>query len=53
VKRPESGFLKFSVERRATGDYKHIALGDATKLITQEWKDLSESDKKVCHLLSV
>jgi hypothetical protein len=53
VKRPESGYLKFSIERRASGDFKNIALGDATKLITQEWKDLSDGDKKVSRLMSL
>jgi hypothetical protein len=52
VKRPESGYLKFSIERRASGDFKNIALGDATKLITQEWKDMSDGDKKVSRLVS-
>jgi hypothetical protein len=52
VKRPDSGYLKFSADRRASGDFKHITLPESTKLITQEWKELDAGDKKVCLLIS-
>jgi hypothetical protein len=41
-------YLQFSLERRASGDFKAIALGDSSKLIGQEWKALSEAEKQVC-----
>ena len=47
VKRPASSFIQFGVSRHASGDFKNIALGDRSKLISQEWKALDESEKKV------
>ncbi|KIV98910.1 uncharacterized protein PV09_09354 [Verruconis gallopava] len=46
VKRPQSAFFKFNLARRESGDFQGIALGDAAKLITKEWKELSSSEKK-------
>lgn len=40
-------FLRFSLERRATGDFKNIAIPDASKLIGKEWHALTESEKQV------
>ncbi|KAK5168243.1 uncharacterized protein LTR77_006812 [Saxophila tyrrhenica] len=47
VKRPASSFAQFNVNRQASGDFKNIAFTERMKLIAQEWKALSESEKKV------
>jgi hypothetical protein len=47
VKKAVTPYLQFSVERRASGDFKDIKLGDSSKLIGEEWKALSESEKQV------
>ncbi|GAB7338902.1 hypothetical protein MBLNU457_5584t1 [Dothideomycetes sp. NU457] len=39
-------FLLFSNDRRASGDFKNIALADVSKLLGQEWKALGESEKQ-------
>jgi hypothetical protein len=52
VKRPNSAYFKFSIERRESGDFKGIDLGGSAKLITKEWNDLSAGEKKVCCFLS-
>ncbi|KAF2798644.1 hypothetical protein K505DRAFT_346420 [Melanomma pulvis-pyrius CBS 109.77] len=46
VKAPRLPFLRFSIERRATGDFKNIAIPDASKLIGKEWHALTESEKQ-------
>jgi hypothetical protein len=48
VKRTLSPYMQFSMDRRASGDFKAIGLGDSSKLIGQEWKALSEAEKQVC-----
>lgn len=47
IKRPTSAFFKFSIDRRNSGDFKGISLGESAKLITKEWKETSASEKKV------
>jgi len=47
VKRPLTGFLRFSLERVASGDFTSIALGEKAKLIGEEWKALSAAEKEV------
>jgi len=46
IKRPNSAYLKFSIERRESGDFKGISLGESAKLITEEWNKMSAGDKK-------
>lgn len=41
-------FAQFVRQRHASGDLKRIAFADATKLISQEWKELPESEKQAC-----
>ena len=48
IKRPNSAYFRFSIERRESGDFKGIALGEAARLVTKEWNDLSAGEKKVC-----
>lgn len=47
VKRGISAYLQFNVNRNASGDFKHIPMVERSKLISQEWKALSEDEKKV------
>ena len=47
VKKPMTPYLQFSVNRRASGDFKSIKLADAQKLIAQEWHALTEGEKEV------
>lgn len=47
VKRPVNPFAQFIANRFASGDFKHMVASQATKLIAQEWKALSEEEKKV------
>ncbi|PVI07083.1 hypothetical protein DM02DRAFT_649027 [Periconia macrospinosa] len=46
LKRPLNAFLRFSVDRRATNDFKKIPVGVSGKLVAEEWKALSASEKK-------
>lgn len=52
MKRPVSAYIQFSINRQNSGDFKNIAIAQRAKLIGQEWKALSESDKKVGLILS-
>ncbi|KAK4547444.1 hypothetical protein LTR36_001100 [Oleoguttula mirabilis] len=45
AKRPLTPYLQFNVNRQASGDFKNIALPERSKLLAQEWKALSESEK--------
>ncbi|QDS74335.1 hypothetical protein FKW77_004505 [Venturia effusa] len=45
-KRPMSAYLAFSMDRRASGDFKNITLLESAKLITDEWKALSPAETK-------
>jgi hypothetical protein len=47
LKQPLSGYLRFSMERRNSGDMKSISLTEVSKLAAQEWKALSAGEKKV------
>jgi hypothetical protein len=47
-KRPAGAMLLFMRERHQSGELRHIELGEATKLLAQEWKALSAEEKKVC-----
>lgn len=46
-KRPSTPYLVFSINRQASGDFANIKIGERAKLIAQEWKALSESEKSV------
>jgi hypothetical protein len=48
VTRPATPFILFAVNRHASGDFKHIAVTERLRLISREWKELSESEKEVC-----
>ncbi|KAF1911909.1 hypothetical protein BDU57DRAFT_524011 [Ampelomyces quisqualis] len=45
-KRPANAYAIFVSERFATGDFKGIEIGPAGKIIGEEWKALSASEKK-------
>ncbi|KAK4506682.1 hypothetical protein PRZ48_000415 [Zasmidium cellare] len=45
VKRPVPPYTQFTMNRNASGDFKGIALAERSKLISQEWKALSEQEK--------
>ncbi|KAI4106570.1 MAG: hypothetical protein LQ339_003030 [Xanthoria mediterranea] len=46
VKRPRNAFSKFSVQRHLSRDFAGMKLGEAAKLISAEWRAMSENDKK-------
>ncbi|USP74223.1 hypothetical protein yc1106_01497 [Curvularia clavata] len=46
VKSAPTPYIVFSKARHASGDMKGIAVTEAAKLIANEWKALSESEKK-------
>ena len=48
VKKPMTGYLRFSVERMTSGDFKGIAVKERTQLISSEWKALSAGEQQVC-----
>ncbi|EME88870.1 uncharacterized protein MYCFIDRAFT_213435 [Pseudocercospora fijiensis CIRAD86] len=45
-KRPTGSFAQFNTNRRHSGDFQGISLSDSTKLLAQEWKALSPSEKE-------
>jgi hypothetical protein len=47
VKRPVTSYLQFSINRQASGDFRNIPVSERSKLISKEWKALSEGEKKV------
>jgi hypothetical protein len=47
VKGPMAAFIFFSKERYASGDLKHMKVGEAGQRIAQEWSGLTESEKQV------
>ena len=49
---PRSAFFRFAHDRRESGDFKNIPLTEGAKLIGQEWKALSASEKKVSGIQS-
>lgn len=51
VKRPATAYGLFLSERFSSGDMKGLKVGESGKLISNEWKALSPSEKKV-HLPS-
>lgn len=48
IKRPNSPYLKFNIDRQNSGDFKGMPVAKASQLITQEWNALSAGEKKVC-----
>ncbi len=40
--------MLFSINRQASGDFRHIAVAERGKLIGKEWAALTEGEKKVC-----
>ncbi|KAF7195554.1 hypothetical protein HII31_03148 [Pseudocercospora fuligena] len=45
-KKPANSFALFNTNRQSSGDFQGIKLGEAAKLIAQEWKALSSSEKE-------
>ena len=39
--------MQFSRERYASGDLKHMSIKDAGRLIGNEWKSLTDAERKV------
>ncbi|ELR02908.1 hypothetical protein VC83_02664 [Pseudogymnoascus destructans] len=52
-KRPLPAYIHFVKERYASGDFKGISPVEAAKVLTQEYKALSESEKKLYEDLAV
>ncbi|KFY26641.1 hypothetical protein V493_03972 [Pseudogymnoascus sp. VKM F-4281 (FW-2241)] len=52
-KRPSSSYILFVKERYTSGDFKGIPSTEAAKLLAQEYKALSESEKKLYDTLAV
>lgn len=50
-KSPLTPYIQFFQERQASGDLTGIAQSESTKLIAQEWKDLSDASKQVCRMV--
>lgn len=48
VKRPAGAYVLFSGERYESGDLKAISLSDSGKLVREEWKAMSQAERKVC-----
>ncbi|KAF2653909.1 hypothetical protein K491DRAFT_717649 [Lophiostoma macrostomum CBS 122681] len=46
VKQPANAYARFLKERWASGDFKSMTVGTASKLLTDEWKALSAGEKK-------
>ncbi|KAJ9627924.1 hypothetical protein H2203_003143 [Taxawa tesnikishii (nom. ined.)] len=46
VKRPIPAYTFFLLDRYASGDLRHIASVDAAKLVSQEWRALTASEKQ-------
>ncbi|KAF2211594.1 hypothetical protein CERZMDRAFT_98475 [Cercospora zeae-maydis SCOH1-5] len=44
-KRPISPFLIFNIDRQNSGDFANIKIPERAKLISEEWKALSQSEK--------
>ena len=47
IKKPIPAGFYFNVERRATGDYKGMEFAEVARLITKEFKELPQGEKKV------
>jgi hypothetical protein len=47
IKLPLNQYARFATERFTTGDFKGISQAEASKLISNEWKALSTSEKQV------
>jgi len=50
VKLARSAWTFFCSERRSSGDFKDISVTDASKLLAEEWKALTDSEKQVCSM---
>ncbi|GAB7348572.1 hypothetical protein MBLNU459_g6961t2 [Dothideomycetes sp. NU459] len=46
VKNPVSSYILFYMDRLATKDFTHVRARDAAKLVTEEWKALTDSEKQ-------
>ena len=44
---PRTAYVNFSAQRHRSGDFAGMSITEASKLISAEWRALSESDKKV------
>ena len=47
TKRPPSAYLMFYMERYASGDFSGINGREATRLVGNEWRALSDAEKQV------
>ncbi|RDW88839.1 hypothetical protein BP6252_00871 [Coleophoma cylindrospora] len=45
-KRPRSAMMLFTRQRWASGDFKGVKVPDASKLIMEEWRELSSAEKE-------
>jgi hypothetical protein len=48
VRQPLNGYGFFFKERNDSGDLSGMSVAERGKLVGQEWKNLSEAQKKVC-----
>jgi hypothetical protein len=53
VRRPRMPFNYFLTDRFASGDMKHMKLGEVGALVSREWKALSAAEKKVLSPLTI
>ncbi|PPJ60292.1 hypothetical protein CBER1_01319 [Cercospora berteroae] len=44
-KRPTTAYLNFGIDRQSSGDFANIKVTERSKLISQEWKALSQNEK--------
>ncbi|KIX04261.1 uncharacterized protein Z518_07815 [Rhinocladiella mackenziei CBS 650.93] len=47
VKLPVTAYAYFFQNRHASGDFKGVSIGEIGKLVGQEWKSLSSSEKQI------
>jgi hypothetical protein len=45
---PTNAMLYYMKEKHASGDLKGLKISESANLLTQEWKNLSASERKVC-----
>ncbi|KAJ5740768.1 hypothetical protein N7493_000640 [Penicillium malachiteum] len=53
VKRPLSSYMIFARERIASGDFKHLQVADISGRASNEWKNLTASEKERFHKLAI
>jgi len=47
-KHPTNAMIYYMKEKHASGDLKGLKISETANLLSQEWKNLSASERKVC-----